>query len=208
MASFLDIANVALALFLTFIFAAFFLYLNLRPERAREFVRHHVKNSKRANFILSWLELLIMKTKGIIPLVVLSAVLSIALELTLSYFFSQPLQALPVEVLTNFILSGIAAPLGEETLWRGIICGLGIVVVEHRKLTGNWRLMALAVPILYSSLFFTFSHNTPTVFHIMVRFLPSILYGILFVWKRNLLLPISAHAAANLFTLLLGPLGF
>ena len=101
------------------------------------------------------------------------------------------------------------APIIEEFIYRaGFIGLLGFLFVlwfKTQKIEIKNEKMLYAALLIFSSLSFALSH-TAKIFTIefLGIFLNGFLYGFLYLWNdKNLLPPIIAHAAGNLFLLLL-----
>ncbi|EJF53245.1 putative metal-dependent membrane protease [Saprospira grandis DSM 2844] len=96
----------------------------------------------------------------------------------------------PMELLTNFLLVGLAAGLGEELLFRGILQRL------LSQLTKN-----LDLGIWIAALLFSLIHFQPEGF--IPRFLLGALLGYSLRWTGSLWTPILLHIAFNSSQLLL-----
>ena len=96
----------------------------------------------------------------------------------------------PIELLTNFLLVGLAAGIGEELLFRGILQRL------LSQLTKN-----LDLGIWLAALLFSLIHFQPEGF--IPRFLLGALLGYSLRWTGSLWTPILLHIAFNSAQLLL-----
>jgi len=93
------------------------------------------------------------------------------------------------DLLFNILLIGILPAIGEELIFRGIIQQ----VINKGK--NNYHIGIWVSAILFSALHFQFYGFLP-------RLLLGALFGYLFVWSRNLWVPIFAHFLNNTFALL------
>ena len=93
------------------------------------------------------------------------------------------------DLLTNIVLIGILPAVGEELIFRGIIQQL-INKGQKNAHIGIW-----VSAVLFSALHFQFYGFLPRLFL-------GALFGYLFVWTRNLWVPIFAHFLNNTFALL------
>ena len=105
------------------------------------------------------------------------------------------------------ITSGFMNPVAEEFLVRGLFLGpVALLVYKSKK---NVKITSYSVALIFISYIFTISHNNVTDFQFMIRFVDSILYGILYLAnKRNLLPAVIAHASSNWFLILKDIIGF
>ena len=94
----------------------------------------------------------------------------------------------PTYILLNIVLICVLPAIGEELIFRGII----------QKIVGRWTkknwIAILITAIIFSGIHFQFLTFLP-------RFFMGIMLGYLFVWSRNLLIPIIAHFFHNLFSI-------
>ncbi len=95
----------------------------------------------------------------------------------------------PGYVALNILLICILPAIGEELFFRGVI--QKIFVHWTKK---NW-IAILITAIIFSAIHFQFLTFLP-------RFFMGIMLGYLFVWSRNLLIPIIAHFLHNLFSII------
>lgn len=93
------------------------------------------------------------------------------------------MQRLPPMNLAQMILFSLGVAVSEEVLFRGFI------MTRLRSLTGSW-----AVAILLISAAFAVLHIPQGGLAVSVIFGLSVLLGIWMVWRRNVLVPILAHA--------------
>ncbi len=94
----------------------------------------------------------------------------------------------PSDLWFNIILVGILPAVGEELIFRGIIQQ---VINEGKR---NYHIGIWISALLFSALHFQFYGFFP-------RLLLGAFFGYLFVWSRNLWLPIFAHFLNNTFAL-------
>jgi len=88
------------------------------------------------------------------------------------------------ELLLNLVVIALLPALGEELIFRGII---------QQKLAASWQQPQLAIwatAIIFSSIHLQFQGFFP-------RVLLGAALGYLFMWTRNLWIPIFAHFVFN-----------
>lgn len=93
------------------------------------------------------------------------------------------------EFILGIIVFSILPGIGEEYLFRGII----------QKYFSKWMNIHVAIwlaAILFSAIHFQFYGFLP-------RMILGVLFGYMYWWSENLLVPILAHATNNAFTLIL-----
>ncbi len=94
-----------------------------------------------------------------------------------------------LSLITNLVLIAVLPAVGEEFFFRGVL----------QKQFSNWfkneHIAILVTAFLFSALHMQFYGFLP-------RFILGIFLGYLFVWSRNLWLPILAHFVTNGFTVL------
>jgi membrane protease YdiL (CAAX protease family) len=95
----------------------------------------------------------------------------------------------PSDLLVNILLIGILPAVGEELIFRGIIQQ---VINKGKK---NYHIGIWVSAVLFSALHFQFYGFLPRLFL-------GALFGYLFVWTRNLWVPIFVHFLNNTFALL------
>lgn len=85
---------------------------------------------------------------------------------------------------------------GEELFWRGYIQGRIEYTIQNKK-----------VVVILSSLLYT-SANIYTLnpLFLLATFAGGVIWGSLYMWKRNILLVILSHLIFNLFLLVLFPI--
>lgn len=97
------------------------------------------------------------------------------------------------QLLANIIVVGIFAGVGEELVFRGLL---------QRKLTKifkNYHWAVWAAAIIFSAIHFQFYGFFP-------RLLLGVLFGYLYIWSGNIMIPIFAHALNNSMAVLIGHL--
>ena len=92
-------------------------------------------------------------------------------------------------IIATILLMAILPAIGEELFFRGI---LQKIFIQWTK--KNW------VGILITAFIFSAIHLQFLTF--LPRFFMGIILGYLFVWSRNLLIPIIAHLLHNLITII------
>lgn len=95
----------------------------------------------------------------------------------------------PGYVALNIVLVCLFPAIGEELFFRGVIQKIFLFWTKK-----NW-VAILITAIIFSAIHFQFLTFLP-------RFFMGIMLGYLFVWSRNLLIPIIAHFLHNLFSIL------
>lgn len=99
------------------------------------------------------------------------------------------------------ITSGFLNPISEEFITRGILLGMFVYAAFKFPKEKN---LVYVLGLFVTSVVFVYGHNNSTLFQIVIRFLMSLLFGLLYLINdRNLLPPIMAHAANNIFLILL-----
>lgn len=91
-----------------------------------------------------------------------------------------------------FIVTAFSAGFCEEYVYRGF----GINALESRKVK-TWLALTL------TSICFTFVHGIIVFSRFPQYFVPGLLFGLLFLWKRTLTLPIILHALIDLGALMM-----
>lgn len=86
-----------------------------------------------------------------------------------------------------FIVTAFSAGFCEEFVYRGF----GIRALQSR---GN----ATWIALLITSISFTFVHGIVAFQKFQLYFLPGLLFGLLFLWRKTLTLPILVHAVIDL----------
>jgi uncharacterized protein len=93
----------------------------------------------------------------------------------------------PLQLVIALLVIGVIAAIGEEVIFRGLL---------QRKLaqwTGNMHTAIWLAAIVFSAIHVQFYGFVP-------RVLLGALFGYLYVWSRNLWVPILAHFVNNGFT--------
>lgn len=91
-----------------------------------------------------------------------------------------------------FIFTALSAGFCEEFVYRGF----GIRALESRKVN-TW------VALLITSLSFTFVHGMVVFERFPGYFFPGLIFGLLFVWRKTLALPMFIHALIDLTAILM-----
>lgn len=91
-----------------------------------------------------------------------------------------------------FIITAFSAGFCEEYVYRGF----GINALESRKVNA-W------LALIITSICFTFIHGIIAFSRFPKYFVPGLLFGLLFLWKRTLTLPIMLHALIDLGALMM-----
>ena len=91
-----------------------------------------------------------------------------------------------------FIVTAFSAGFCEEYIYRGF----GIRTLESRRVK-TW------LALIITSFFFTFIHGIIAFQRFPFYFIPGLLFGLLFLWKKNLTLPIIVHALIDLAALMM-----
>lgn len=86
-----------------------------------------------------------------------------------------------------FIITAFSAGFCEEFVYRGF----GIRALESRKVN-TWLVL------LITSISFTFVHGIVAFQRFPAYFIPGLIFGFLFVWRKTLTLPIFVHALIDL----------
>ena len=94
--------------------------------------------------------------------------------------------------IMNILVVAILAGVGEELLFRGVLQKIFI------RWTGNIHAGILITAIIFSAIHLQF-------FGFIPRFVLGALLGYLFVWSRNLWVPIIAHALNNALVVIFTP---
>jgi uncharacterized protein len=99
----------------------------------------------------------------------------------------------PTQIWHYFVLTLIIIP-GEELFWRGYI---------QQRLSRN----AKWTGIFYATLLYASAHiYSGSSMLILAAIVGGLYWGLLFAWKKNILLNIISHFSFNLFLLVLFPL--
>jgi membrane protease YdiL (CAAX protease family) len=100
--------------------------------------------------------------------------------------------------LIKFLSAIILAPFIEEVFYRGIIIlgGYNFVIFSQRLLKKDWikfedRDFLLLAFLIISTLYFGKGHSNP------MATLKGLIYGFLFLYRKNILMPWSAHVTNN-----------
>jgi len=135
------------------------------------------------------------------------AALAIGLDFLVSWIYQMPLHASGEALWFALLTGGFLNPIAEEFLVRGI--GLGAFALLAERTSKKWKEGEAAkysiwlFGMLFISYAFTIGHNNTTAYQFAGRFAKSMLFGLLYLLSgRNLLPPIIAHAASNLFLIL------
>jgi uncharacterized protein len=91
-----------------------------------------------------------------------------------------------------FIFTALSAGFCEEFVYRGF----GIRALESRKVN-TW------VALLITSLSFTFVHGMVVFERFPGYFIPGLIFGLLFIWRKTLALPMFIHALIDLTAILM-----
>lgn len=91
-----------------------------------------------------------------------------------------------------FVITAFSAGFCEEYIYRGF----GINALESRKVN-KW------LALFITSVSFTFIHGIIVFSRFPQYFVPGIIFGLLFLWKRTLSLPIMVHSLIDLSALLM-----
>ncbi|MBS1557010.1 MAG: CPBP family intramembrane metalloprotease [Bacteroidetes bacterium] len=91
-----------------------------------------------------------------------------------------------------FILTALSAGFCEEFVYRGF----GIRALESRKVN-TW------IALLITSLSFTFVHGIVVLERFPGYFVPGLIFGLLFIWRKTLALPMFIHALIDLTAILM-----
>ena len=94
-----------------------------------------------------------------------------------------------LQVVIALVVIAILPAIGEEIVFRGIIQNL------IQKLTHNYHISIWLAAILFSAIHFQFFGFVP-------RMLLGALFGYLYLWSGNIILPIVAHFVNNGFSVL------
>ncbi|WP_449539590.1 CPBP family intramembrane glutamic endopeptidase [Ferdinandcohnia sp. Marseille-Q9671] len=85
---------------------------------------------------------------------------------------------------------------GEELFWRGYVQG---------KIEAKWK-NKITVVVISSLLYTSANIYTFNPLFLLATFTGGIVWGTLYIWKKNILLTILSHLVFNLFLLILFPL--
>lgn len=123
----------------------------------------------------------------------ITCLIVVAIQVSIYIFFNQfVFQVTAIEVYAFFVSSAIA----EESLYRAGIIGAGMII--FKKQIGNYYIRAFIL-VLVTSLMFVFTHQRylgiPHLF--WGTFLSGIALGTAFVYSKNPLVVIIAHALIN-----------
>lgn len=94
-------------------------------------------------------------------------------------------------IITTLILMAVIPAIGEELFFRGVIQQIFVKWTKR-----NWAGI-LITAFIFSAIHFQFLTFLP-------RFFMGILLGYLFIWSKNLLLPILAHFLHNSVSIFIG----
>lgn len=97
------------------------------------------------------------------------------------------------QLLANIVVVGIFAGVGEELIFRGLL---------QRKLTKifkNYHWAVWSAAFIFSAIHFQFYGFFP-------RLILGVLFGYLYIWSGNIMIPIFAHALNNAMAVLIGHL--
>ncbi|UII27971.1 CPBP family intramembrane metalloprotease [Fulvivirga maritima] len=95
-----------------------------------------------------------------------------------------------IEIVLAFIVIAVIAPIGEELVFRGFVQTL------THKFSKNIHVAIWVSAILFSAIHMQF-------FGFIPRLLLGALFGYLYYWSGNLIIPILAHLVNNGFTLVM-----
>jgi uncharacterized protein len=91
-----------------------------------------------------------------------------------------------------FIITAFSAGFCEEYIYRGF----GIRALESNRVK-TW------LALIITSIFFTFIHGIIAFQKFPFYFVPGLLFGLLFLWTKNLKLPIIVHSLIDLGALMM-----
>lgn len=90
----------------------------------------------------------------------------------------------PWDLIVNILLIALLPALGEELIFRGILQQLGYRIFRREEVS-VW-----VIAIIFSIIHFQFEGFIP-------RLILGLYLGYLFLWTRNILIPVAAHFANN-----------
>jgi membrane protease YdiL (CAAX protease family) len=155
---------------------------------------------------------LTVKLEDLKKTIILPVALAIGLDILVSWTYQVPLHASGEVLWFALLTGGFLNPISEEFLVRGI--GLGVFIhlaerISDRLKKGEPVKYGIYLfGLLFISYIFTINHANYTTYQFVSRFMQAMLYGSLYLFGgRNLLPPMIAHAAHNLFLILNDELG-
>lgn len=92
--------------------------------------------------------------------------------------------------LSAVLVIAILPAIGEELIFRGLLQNI------VRRISGNYHVAVWVAAIIFSSIHMQF-------FGFLPRMLLGVLFGYLYVWSGNLLIPMLAHFLNNFISLVL-----
>lgn len=140
-------------------------------------------------------------------MLLLPAALAIGLDFLVSWTYQMPMHASGEPLLFALLTGGFLNPVSEEFLVRGMGLGAFALLAERtakRLKKGETAKYGICLfGMLFISYAFTIGHANCTAYQFTGRFAKSMLFGLLYLSSgRNLLPPIIAHAASNVFLVL------
>lgn len=185
---------------LTFVFVV----LTLHFESCKHYmIRKYPSLRFEINYIFRGLD---VRRKPTLAIFFASIVVPPILSLFLSYAFGVGPSGDGAPLGFALLTSGFLNPISEEFLTRGLLLSIfmlyGEIFIRKGRLKSDktTRLFIQTVSLVVVSIPFVLAHNNHNIYQLASRFLPSILYGVLYLLSdRNLLPAIVAHSAWNVF---------
>ena len=180
-------------------FTAIFILLQLNGKELLK----KIKNRKKRLVLEYYLEGLKIKIGDWKKTIMLPAALAIGLDILVSWTYKMPMHASGEPLVFAMATSGFLNPIYEEFAYRGIGIGMIVVPIAETARDKTKKYAIYLAGMLMIAYVFTISHDNGTVFQFISRFSLSMLFGLLYLFSgRNLLPPMIAHAASNLFMVL------
>ncbi len=175
----------------------------------REAILTRLKN----RFLVKFVDGLKSENRDWKQTLLMPTVLAIGLDLSIEWKYQIQLHSKGEPLWLAIPTSGFFTPISEEVWNRGI--GMGYVVVllwwfVEIKRIENQKILKYGFYLLGNlliSLAFTLGHDIRYPVQFVYFFASSMLLGLLYLYNKNLLPPIIAHAASNLFLIFRDALG-
>jgi len=187
-------------------FTGLFFCIQAGREPLAEWIRR-IKSRKDRRLLGYLLEGLKIEHGDRKKTILLPAALAIGLDFLVSWIYQMPMHASGELLWFALLTGGFLNPVAEEFLVRGIGVGAVALLAERtsKRLDKDKAVKygICLIGMLFISYAFTIGHDNGTAYQFTGRFAKSMLFSLLYLLSgRNLLPPIIAHAASNLFLIL------